>query len=295
MRRPLLASVLALAACGEMKGAATLPAPPSEPPRPTLLVGVSPYLVDACSHLGRDPEITALFRRACDHVNGEGCRELAVRYYCGATVARDVANAARLAQLACDLGQLPACDEADKFFSEAGIHGAERPPHGVPAEVLERAYSAPGPRPTNTPGCTPLPAPPRLPRDAFLQPDAPGSTRIVIPMAIERQATEEEEREFVPRNTESCRCGDLVACRAVGLVLVRGGSPVDKARGVPFLSGACDAGDAPACLGLGECYARGDGVPRDTERGADLMTRACDMGYGDACTALARARARDAQ
>jgi TPR repeat protein len=259
---------------------------PSASAAPIHLVGKPPMQVNACLHEGPREEVE-LFQRACDLLDAEGCREIALRYYCGTQIERSVDRAARLAQKACDLGLLLACPEADDFFREAGELGDRRPPHGIPASwsptpSVSVAAAPAEARPSDCARETPRPT--SREDEIFTR----GNT-IYMPMTIDAQPTAEQEAQWLPRSEEDCRCGDMISCRAIGSVYLRGrGTSPNPTRAVELLTRTCDLNDAPACSELAYAYAIGAGVARDAARAKSLLQRACTLRYGEACTLLGR-------
>jgi TPR repeat protein len=60
----------------------------------------------------------------------------------------------------------------------------------------------------------------------------------------------------------------------------------DYAAARPLFEQACDAGDAEACIGLGQIYGQGRGVPEDLPRSFSYFERGCTGGNGVACWVL---------
>ena len=78
---------------------------------------------------------------------------------------------------------------------------------------------------------------------------------------------------------KACDAGDAAACLELGDMLVKGrGGPMDKKGADAVLSRACDAGDAAACaLGGDVAYAR------DDEGSRRMLLAACRRGHGSSC------------
>jgi TPR repeat protein len=246
---------------------------------------------DACSGIQGNAESVALFDRACDGGDAQGCFEAAKGYLCGTGVPKDLRKAAdRSAR---------SCDKDTRGCATAGLIVLAIP-DATPAEadrgarMLQRGCDS-----GDIAACNNL-AIAKLQGSGIPQ-DMPGALALFEKLCDKGNVPSCGNAAMihiagvgVPRNVDrgttmgktACEKGDATACNALGYAAMMGdvASPVLAAH---FFEKACSLGQAAACDNLGQLYAGGAGVDVDMVRAERLFRAACDAGNAASCTHLA--------
>ena len=114
---------------------------------------------------------------------------------------------------------------------------------------------------------------------------------LVLGARLRHAAAEEACRAGAVRCDEACDDGDAASCGLLAALVERGeGAPRDVARAAQLYQRACDGGDLPGCVGLGQVHRAGrGGLARDPARAVVLFQRACDGGLARGCAQLGEA------
>ncbi len=90
----------------------------------------------------------------------------------------------------------------------------------------------------------------------------------------------------------ACDLGDATSCVLIGTLHVEGafGAP-DYAKAAPYYLKACDGGDGGACVRVAGCYRSGQGLPRDEAKALEFDDKACKAGEQTGCRSLEEAEA----
>jgi TPR repeat protein len=178
---------------------------------------------------------------ACDAGDLAACQELGRAYAEGDGVAADARRAATYYGRACDGGQADACAEQAAVMRRSG----------------DRALAADA-------------ALPQL-RACFLGRGA--SCR-----ALGRGTRELSARKVAGRARRACAGGDAAACAILGHLTRHGiGISRDHRQAAESFRRACDLGLPWGCLALARAYEEGRGVRADATRAQGLLRQACAL------------------
>ena len=270
-----------------------------------------------------EPEIRALFRRACDLGSAWGCRNLAVRddslasgaalslleracagdapgactdlgvmFREGKQVPRDPAEAARKFERACDAGDARGCHWLG-LLTRSGSGVARDPARaaGLLARACDKGTQAAcadlaGMLEGGEGVAANLAHARELRERACLAHEAAGCDGLTYL----RQRQTEEDRLDVRRRLDHLCGGDAIAeaCLAIGRHAAFGfpTDPADQSRMTSALSRACTLGSATGCLLSHDARARGKLPPDPT-----FLERACALDVRDGCARWAEALA----
>lgn len=199
-----------------------------------------------------------LYRRACDKGNLEGCTRLGELYEQGIAVAKEPSQAFAIYQRACTGGSPLACTHLGWLF-ESGT--------GTSKDVAQaRTLYERGCNAGDGWGCTNLgelyergisgvPADPRralsLYSQACLRHHAGGCFHEGV-LLEKGKGTAVNAPDAFARYDQSCRAGDLRACKGAISLLGRGGPGLPRSpdRARIYKGFACRLGDKPSCAGM---------------------------------------------
>ncbi len=87
---------------------------------------------------------------------------------------------------------------------------------------------------------------------------------------------------------KACEAGDAKACLDLGDMYAQGqGVEKSPSKAFDLFKNACDGGDAYGCNNLGWMYQKGEGVEKSLSKAAELYKKACDGGMALSCSSLA--------
>ncbi len=248
------------------------------------------YIAQACAGAHGDPQVAALFEKACRAGDGDGCTKLGVIDMCGAGVAKDVKAAMSMFENACALSNEDGCQH--QAFGLIGDHLGRRDlPRGI--ALFDRRCSKGSAR-----ACASLatilsvfpekatPALTYFDKACTLgQDDACANVAVIEVNGLgDHKPNPERALKFAK---VACDRKNAFACGILGMMYVRGmGVAEDAIAGVKLLTSSCEANEPAGCGYLAVCYYEGRGVARDEAKAAELFRKACDGGNGQACRAL---------
>jgi TonB family protein len=202
-------------------------------------------------------ENIATLKMQCEQKNYASCFSLGTKYMSGIEVPKDMGQAAKLYQGACDHGYAKACS-ALGYFYKAGLGVSRDIDHAV---VLCRRGCEGG----DGMGCA-----------------------VLASMYEAGEGVPKDMAMAVSFDQRGCDQGTPLSCSELGRMYFYGsGVAKDEERGVKLFQRACDGGASPGCRALGSAYEVGKGVPKDETVAATFFQRACDLNDSKACETLA--------
>lgn len=231
------------------------------------------------------------FTMACDHSDGEACKNLALLHARGIGVKADQKRARALYQRSCDLEFEPACDVVDRM---------NQMDQKKAADVLARARRAC--EQGDQDACAKAGGLLLFGRAgeqdveaalALLDPSCGSGVGEACRMLATAfyagdQVAADPQRalDFAERG---CALDEYDACNILGLLyLLPPGPAPDIGKAREILGRACRAGNPRACGNFGRALLeRGDGVQPDAARARDVLSGACDNDVADACARYA--------
>lgn len=229
-------------------------------------------------------QVPALFDKACEGGDPQGCHSLAYAYSGGWGVPKDPARSAKLFEKAfaefgsrCEAGRAEACDYVAHMTSNGwGTTKNEEEALRLRRKAIEIYTAACGPA-------------------------DPASCAVAGDAHRAGFYVEKDVKQGRTLLETGCSANDPQSCFLLGLdrLYGAGDAPKDEAAAAPLLRKACDAGSLKACSSLGEQLALGKGVPRDPAAALKLLERACN-GPGEilvapACLAAAELRVQQGE
>jgi hypothetical protein len=238
------------------------------------------------------PGNAAFCREQCDRGDAGSCATLAWMTLTSAATKEDLEAAAKLAQKACDAGDLHACGDA-----AAALRGSPDPVEAAPVLKLYLTSCERG----DAEACADLgelvegpaagePDPAKAMR-LFARGCAGGLAaacgRLAGYLGADgRRALEMAEARAL--SAEACDRGDAPACVNLGLWLMLGrGVAADPVRARALFERVCEGEKVAGCVNLGILYQHGMGVEQDFGRAASLYDKACKGGHAMGCRMLA--------
>jgi len=279
-------STLAAVACDSSRPAvqdagAPPPVCPKQVPRRCFDRGLS--LLD------QDPARAALaFAHACDGQIPEGCNNLGQLYATGRGVAKNLVQAQQLYQQACDGGSPHGC------YALSSLHQADA---SKSFELANRACSLGHMQACDRVGVAyangqgvdmdKLKA-----MKLWDQACTGGVNHACAAMGINLVLGIHGVTKDVARGESllmlACNANHAAACKDLGGLHLSGVLPnSEPAKGVLLLGNACNLSYGEGCNELGVVYMQGVGVDADAARGASLLDRACKLGSMTGCFNLA--------
>jgi TonB family protein len=201
-------------------------------------------------------ENIATLKMQCEQKNYASCFSLGTKYMSGIEVPKDMVQAAKLYQGACDHAYAKACS-ALGYFYKAGLGVSQDIDRAV---VLCRRGCEGG----DGMGCAVL---------ASMYETGEG-----VPKDIAMAASFDQR---------GCDQGAPLSCSELGGMYFYGtGVARDEEKAVKLFQRACDGGATPGCRALGSAYEVGRGVLKDETVAATFFQRACDLNDSKACATL---------
>ena len=259
--------------------------------------GLNPitFPLEACPHAGGGPTVVALFDRACDGGDMNGCHEAFVRYACGEGVARDMRKASERADRACTRGFAASCGNAGISLLSLPDATAAELARGVAA--LKKGCDA-----NEVPACNNLAT--AMMQGVGMARDEAAAAAVFAKLCDANNAPSCGNLGYLRMTgvgiakdvalgmalaKKGCDAGDANSCNMVGFGYLNAtnADAGDAVLASTFFQRACNAGLAAACDNLGQLYADGKGVDGDMRKAEGLFRRACDGGNAAACTHLA--------
>ena len=273
--------------------------PPPPPSAPTQGLATNAqlngmFVNTGCGQMTGTPETVALFQKACDAHDGQGCSELAGRYLCGKGVAQDYAKSTVLSEQGCDYGYIQSCNNvammvaypqakldpsiAFKYADKGCSAGDPAACNGVGLMYLQGIGTAADPvkagrlfddlcKKNNAMACA------NLAMQAYLGIGMPRDVKHAAELA-----------------DSACKQGMPSACNTLGGILIEEGGDDNMHRAEVLFTTICDQADGnAACDNLGQLYAHGITAkePPNKDRAAAMFKKACDAGFAKSCTHLA--------
>lgn len=205
------------------------------------------------------PQAVALYKRACDGGNMNGCGSLASLYAEGKGVEKDLVRAVELAQLSCNGGSAVGCTNLGYYYHN-GVGVAKNPLRA--ASLYLRACDD-----GNAVGCNNL---------GVLYRDGTG--------------VKEDPAQAAELFSRACDRGFANSCWDAGVAYRDGkgvaANPVNPVVAATLFQRGCDGSNASSCVSLGILYEEGQGVAADQLRAATLYRMGCDAGDKWGCLNL---------
>lgn len=227
--------------------------------------------------------------KGCDRDETDACADLALMYWTGDGVARDVGAAVPLLAMVCDAGRDDLCEVSEEVRLGATPH----PDRLVDAQACDRGDAS---------GCASLGV-------AFRDGDGVEQdfdrANTLLARACDDGARDACSATEVMRVRGAsgpvialagqCDAGSRDACRDLGSARWTGeGVDASTDEAVRLHGRVCDDGDVVVCAALGDRFMTGDGVARDVTRAVALYGTACAGNFESACERSHEVYVRDA-